>query len=261
MGIDRTSSVPLWAQVLEDLRARLSAGEFADRFPSDLQLVNHYGVSRQTAREAAHRLQMEGVIERGRGRGTFLTGRTIEQPLGTLYSLFRSVEAQGFTQTSITRHLEERRDATAARMLGCSSRAPLVYLERIRLADDEPIAIDSSWLPADRSRPLLSVDFAHTALYHELAAKCGLSPNAGWERIRPVLPDREQRALLAIGALEPVFAIERLAFRDQTPIEWRHSVVRGDRYAFMARWSNQQLDASFEPADLTTTPSATLREA
>jgi len=247
--LDRNSPLPLWAQVLGDLRTRLARGEFTGRFPGDEELRAQYGVSRHTVREAVRRLQSEGVIERGRGRGTFVTGTLIEQPLGALYSLFRSVEAQGFVQRSVVRYLEERRNEEAAKVLGRPPDEPLVYLERLRLADDQPIVLDCSWLPASLARPLLQVDFTRTALYHELQARCGLRPDAGWERLRPVLPSREQRDLLGLGAHTPALAIERLASASATPVEWRHGLVRADRFSYVARWSAaQDTGARFEPA-------------
>ena len=247
---DRDSPMPLWAQVLGDLRARLARGEFTGRFPGDEELRAQYGVSRHTVREAVRRLQAEGVIERGRGRGTFVTSTVIEQPLGALYSLFRSVEAQGFVQRSVVRYLAERRDEEAAKVLGLAPDEPLVYLERLRLADDQPVVLDCSWLPASLARPLLQVDFTRTALYHELQARCGLKPDAGWERLRPVLPTREQRELLGLGLRTPALAIERLAASNATLVEWRHGLVRADRFSYVARWSAQDLGAGFEPAAL-----------
>ena len=246
--MDRDSALPLWAQVLADLRRRLARGEFGAHFPGDEELTAHYGVSRHTVREAVRRLQAEGVIERGRGRGTFVREPMIEQPLGTFYSLFRSVEAQGFVQRSVVRYLEERRDEEAASVLGCAPEDPLVYLERLRLADGEPIVLDCSWLPASLATPLLGVDFTRTALYRELHVRCGVRANAGWERLHPVLPTREQRDLLHLGAHTPVLAIERLALRDSTPVEWRHGLVRADRFSYVARWTAQNMGAGFEPA-------------
>ncbi len=243
----------LWAQVLTDLRRRLEADEFTERFPGDAELVAHYHVSRHTVREAVRRLQAEGLLERHRGQGSFVTRAPIEQPVGTLYSLYRSIESTGAVQRSIVRYLEERRDDKAEAMLGCAGR-PLVYLERVRLADGEPIALDCSWLPAAFARPLVEVDFGHAALYEQLAERCDIRLTSGWERIRPVLPDRAQRSLLDIDARQPAFAIERLAFAGGVPAEWRHSVVRGDRFTFVARWASSRLDTSFEQSG-TPTPS------
>jgi GntR family transcriptional regulator len=246
--VDRDSALPLWAQVLGDLRRRLVSGEFDLRLPGDDELTRQYGVSRHTVREAVRRLQADGVVERGRGRGTFVRDPVIEQPLGALYSLFRSVEEQGFVQRSIVRRLEERRDEEAAKVLGRSPGEPLVYLERLRLADDVPIVLDCSWLPAALAGPLLEVDFTRTALYRELHVRCGVWPDAGWERIRPVLPDPEQRGLLRLPARTPALAIERLATWRTTPVEWRHGLVRADRFSYVARWSAKDLGAGFEPA-------------
>ncbi|HTW07485.1 MAG TPA: GntR family transcriptional regulator [Acidimicrobiales bacterium] len=239
---------PLWAQVLADLRRRLATGEFAERFPGDADLVETYGVSRHTVREAVRRLQAEGLLERRRGRGSFISGPAIEQPVGTLYSFYRSIEEAGVVQESVVRHLEERRDDKAEAMLSCIGQ-PLVYLERLRLAGGEPIALDWSWLPARLARGLLTVDFRHAGLYEQLAERCGVRLTSGWERIRPVLPDRRQRALLDVEAQQAAFEIERFGLQGATPVEWRHGVVRGDRFSFVARWVSEHVDASFEPGE------------
>lgn len=248
-AVDRTSPVPLWSQVLEDLRDRLGSGEFAEQFPTDLELMDSYGVSRHTARDAVRRLSDEGLVDRERGRGTFVRATAIEQPLGALYSLFQSIEAQGFEQRSQVLRLVERTDAEAAGVLGVGADEPLVFLERVRLLDDEPIAVDCSWLPASFARPLLEVDFTRTALYEELRVRCGVQPSNGWERIEPRLPSGAQRELLELAPDVAVFAIERLASDDDRALEWRHSVVRGDRYAFVARWSGAAVATGMEPAE------------
>ncbi len=244
--MDRDSPVPLWSQVLEDLRSRLGRGEFVDEFPTDIQLRDHYQVSRQTVREALRRLQHQGLIERGRGRGTFVRPRPIEQQLGTLYSLYRSAEEQGFDQRSLVRYLETRRDPEAAAMLGCDTAEPLVYLERLRLIDSRPVVLDCSWLPARLASPLLDADFTHTALYKEMELRCGLRPDSGWEQVSPLLPSVEQRELLGLKAHTPAYCIERLACQGPMRVEWRHGVIRADRFRFVARWGDGRVDAAFE---------------
>ena len=246
MAIDKNSPMPLWAQVLADLRLRIERGEFSARFPTDAELTSEYGVSRHTVREAARRLQSEGVIDRGRGLGTFVRPAVIEQPLGALYSLFRSVEGCGYTQRSVVRYLEERTDPEAAKMLGRPADEPLIFLERLRLADEQPVFLDCSWMPATIARPLLGVDFAHTALYLELSQRCGVRPDSGWERLTPVVPDREQRALLGMRPRTPALAIERLASANGAAVEWRHGLVHPDRFSYVARWGGADSRAGFE---------------
>ena len=243
----------MWAQVLADLRVRLERGEFVERFATDVELIDEYQVSRHTVRDAVRRLHGEGLLDRERGRGTFVRGRPIEQPLGALYSLFRSIEAHGFEQHSAVRFLEERCDPQAAAMLELPADAALIYLERIRSAGSQRVAVDCSWLPADIARPLIDVDFERTALYQELADRCGARPTGGWERILPALATREQRELLQIPARQPIFAVERFTHGDGRPLEWRHSAIRGDLYAFIARWDDNGLTSehALEPARAT----------
>jgi GntR family transcriptional regulator len=237
MTIDRTSTIPLWSQVLDDLRRRIDRGELADHFPTDHELMDTYGVSRHTVREAVRHLQVEGIISRERGRGTVVTSPTIEQATGAIYSLYRSIAAAGLSQHSRVLDLSITTDAEIAERLGLRATAQLVRLERLRLADNEPLAHDTAWLPASVARPLLRVDFSDTALYDELSRRCGVRPAAGTEWISTEMPDLEERTLLEIGARIPVFHICRLSRANGRPIEWRHTLVRGDRYTFVANWS------------------------
>src|SRR5688500_16873790 len=117
-AIDRSNPLPLWAQLLADLRRRIDAAEFAERFPTDRNLMDQYSLSRHSVRDAVRRLHEEGLLERQRGRGTFVRPVPLEQPLGTLYSLFKTIEGHGHTQRSEVLALEVRQDAEAAGMLG-----------------------------------------------------------------------------------------------------------------------------------------------
>ena len=92
MSLDRSSPMPLWAQLETALRTRLDSNEFDERFPTDSELVEQYGVSRHTVREAIRHLNKTGILRRERGRGTVVNRAEFEQPLGALYSLFQSIE-------------------------------------------------------------------------------------------------------------------------------------------------------------------------
>jgi GntR family transcriptional regulator len=225
--------MPLWAQVLADLTARLAAGDFDERFPTDQELVASYGVSRQTVREAVRRLADDGLLARERGRGTRVRTLEFEHTPGTLEGLFHQVEAQGATQTSVVRVREQTTDPEIARRLELPARAQLVHIERLRLADAEPLALDRSWLPARVARGLLDASLTHAGLYDELARLCGVTIVGGNERVRPVVPTASERRALKLPQGVAGFAIERLVRSDSEPVEWRRSLVRGDRYSLV----------------------------
>ena len=231
-----SSRVPLWRQVLDDLEQRLADGEIGDRFPTDRELVEHYDVSRHTVREAVRHLKARGVIERERGRGSHVASAEFVQPAGALYSLFSAVEDQGREQTSQVLRLQSSRDAQAASQLGVSADVEFVCLERLRLADDEPLALDTAWLPADLARPLLEADFAHTSLYEELEARTGIRPARGEEHIAPVAPTRELRQSLDLRRGEGVLRLHRVSWAGDQPVECRVTLIRGRRFSLVSRW-------------------------
>ncbi len=236
--LDRSSPMPLWAQLESELRHRLESGEFDDgHFPTDLDLAETYEVSRHTVREAVRHLNQTGLLTRERGRGTVVNRSEFEQSLGTLYSLFNSIESAGVSQTSEVLELKMVTDAEAASHLGVDKSSDLVLLARLRMAGDAPLAIDRAWLPHDLARPLLDVDWTHTALYNELAKIGAPVPNQGWERLTPIIPSAADRTRLGLRKSDAAFFLERLGSRDGQPIEWRTTIIRGDRYRFVTDWS------------------------
>jgi GntR family transcriptional regulator len=250
--LNRNDSTPLWRQLQRDLVHRLESGEFADAFPGELSLVEDYQVSRYTVRQALRQLRSDGLVVAERGRQPRVAAPSeIEQPLGALYSLFASVEASGRPQRSVVRTLDVRADGVVAQRLGLESSVPLFYLERLRYAEDEPLALDRVWLPEAIARPLLHADFSHTSLYGELARRAGLRLDRGQEEIHAVLPTAPERELLRCPPGTAGFSIHRLGFSRQQPVEWRHTVVRGDRFTLTARFDAQagyQLTAPVAPS-------------
>lgn len=230
--------MPLWAQLEAELRQRLDSGEFDEGFfPTDLELTEAYEVSRHTVREAIRHLNKTGLLKRERGRGTVVNRAEFEQSLGTLYSLFQSVESAGVEQTSELIESAVVTDAVAAGHLGLDEGTELVHIARLRMAAGHPLAVDRAWLRADTAASLLDVDWSHTALYAELARAGSPVPNQGWERLTPIVPPPADRARLGLRRAEAAFYLERLGARDEQPIEWRTTVIRGDRFRFVSDWT------------------------
>jgi len=142
-----------------------------------------------------------------------------------------------------------------ATRLGLEESTPLVYLERLRLAGPEPLALDRVWLPAQIAEPLLRADFTHTALYDELSQHCGVRLTGGRERVRAVLASRGERELLHLPAGAALLLVERTGCLHGRPLEFRHTLVRGDRYAVTADFDARGYNLTLSPP--TTTPWST----
>lgn len=236
--LDRADPLPLWAQLRDHLGKRIGAGEFEDEaFPSEHALQVEYDVSRHTVRQALRELRTQGLITVRRGRGVSVRPVPIEQPLGALYSLFQSVEQAGLTQRSIVRCLDERADGVIAARLGLEESTPLMHLERLRLADEVPLAIDRAWMPAEHARALLKADFSHTGLYVQLRQRAGIRVTAGNEHLQAVMPSGAERELLELPETDAALRIHRLGLVEDSPFEWRTTLVRGDQFAVSAQWS------------------------
>jgi GntR family transcriptional regulator len=233
---DRSSPMPLWAQVSADLRRRCTSGDFDAGVPGELALCEEYDVSRHTVREALRALRDEGLISSGRGRGSVVRPG-FSQSLGAVYSLFASVESQGARQTSDVLRLETLVDADVAARLGLSPDSPLIVLERVRRADDEPLAHDTSYLPMTLAHPLLQTDFSHTALYDELRA-IGVIVDSGREELAACVADTTTARLLEVPEGSPVLEIERVAMSSGRPVEFRRTQVRGDRFTLETNWTS-----------------------
>jgi GntR family transcriptional regulator len=234
--LDRSSPLPLWAQLADDLRRRAAAGEFGERLPSEPELVAEYSVSRNTVREAMRRLHTEGLIRRQRGRGTTLVDIEIEQTLPGLYSLASTIEDRGLEERSDVLVIDTRPAGDSAAHLEVAQDTEVVYVERLRYAGREPLALARSWLPADLAAPLLDADLTRGSVYDALRALSDVRIDGGWERIAPAIPSPTERSALRLPRGQAVFHIERVASTGRRPVEWRTSVVRGDRYRLTSTW-------------------------
>ena len=229
--LDRTSAEPLWAQLHADLLRRLEAGEFTHGFPAEAELREEYAVSRHTVREALRRIRAAGLVRSGRGRRSEVLATTIEQPLGTLYSMFAEVESRGMTQRSQVLSAGLTREGRAADALGLAPESELFGLERLRLADDVPLAHDCVWMPAALAGVLVGTDFTRTALYGELERHGIPRPDGGHERIAAAVLDEDLAALLDVPPPAAGLVIERTGTLQGSPVECRRTTVRADRYA------------------------------
>lgn len=232
-ALDRGGTDPLWAQLLADLRLRIGEGEFADGFPGELALTAQYAVSRHTVRTAVRVLRDEGTVTAGRGRVSRTAARDADAP-GAVDSLFAAVEATGSQLRSVVSTIDLEHDAGAAARLRLEPSAPMMHLELLWLADDEPLAVDDVWLPESLGRPLLDEEALRAGDY---AHVCGLGVTSGEERITAARPGAVLLRLLERPRGTAAFTIERVGWANGRPVEWRRTTVCTDRFAVTAQFS------------------------
>jgi GntR family transcriptional regulator len=225
--------IPLHHQVYLDLTAALNAEEWraGDRLPPERELAERYGCSLITVRHALTELAREGRIERTRGRGTTVLAQRMDRDFAGSLSFAQEMQRRGMLAATrtITAREEPAREAAAA-ALGVGLGVPLVFLERLRLADEEPLLLERVWLPANRFPGLLSVDLERQSLYDVLAERYGAMVVRAREAIEPVLLGAREAALLARRPRTPALIVEGIAYTaGGEPVELARTFVRSDR--------------------------------
>jgi GntR family transcriptional regulator len=237
-ALDRSSPLPLWAQLVDELRRRLAEGDLSGRLPTEPRLAADYGVSRQTVREAIRRLRDTGLLTAERGRGTFVREAAPAPPTEERAgSLLAAIEAPAAGRAVTVRVLDRATEARAAERLGLPADAALVHLERLWSSDGTPVAHDRTWLPEAVGEPLLDSDLRRVPLREALERWCGLRVDGGSERLSLAAPTGEPRRLLGLEKRQPALLVERLGRAGDRPVEWGETLVRGDRRGLRLEWS------------------------
>jgi len=237
--LDPRQATPLWAQLSDLLRERLLSGEYPERFPTEAELTAEFEVSRATVREAIRRLREEGLVDARRGSGTFVVRRQLDAPFIGAPGLARAIVAAGLEEESrVLEAAEVPAAADVARPLGVAAGDPVVWIERLRVAGGEPLALDRSALRLDERhrRLVLGADLGHGSLYDLLASVCGIAVSGATEQVRAVACSASDRSLLQLERGEGVLEVERVAYAGPAPVELRRSLFRGSAYVIDARW-------------------------
>lgn len=237
-------SLPRYHQLKEIIREGVRNGDLkpGDLVPSERELSERYGVSRMTARQSIVELTHEGLLYRRQGKGTFVAWPKIAQQLTALTGFTEDIRARG--QRPGTRLLEVGMapvDGNAALRLQVPTGQRVVRLSRVRLADDEPLALEESLISFFGCEQLLEADLVATSLYGLLESRFGLPPVEAEQELEAGLATEDDARLLAIAPGSPVLLLRRTTYTARhQPIEYAESVYRGDKYAFHTRLVRSQ---------------------
>jgi GntR family transcriptional regulator len=226
---------PKYYTVKRHLLAHIEALEPGGAVPTERELATELETSRTTVRQALLELVAEGRLVRRQGAGTFVAEPKMEWPLH-LTSFTEQAAANGFTaSTRLLAADRIRADAALTDKLGLETGAYVWQIERLRLADERPMAVETSHLSAARFPQLSRHIRREQSLYAILDHVYGVVAHHAQESISTAPASTREAALLNTDTGAPRLVLGRHSFdKAGVPVEWVTSWYRGDRVTFVA---------------------------
>jgi GntR family transcriptional regulator len=227
--------LPLYHQLYQILRDDIVRGEWqpGDMIPPESELIERYQLSRTTVRQVLDMLSNEGLIYRQQGRGTFVAHPTVEQALVRIVSFTEDMRQRGVrpgTEMLSSGLIPAPQDI--AEKLEIEPGEELARLERLRLADGEPMSIEESHLVHRYCPGVLEGDYATNPLREALERDYGIRWTHAKQTIRAISASRNLARLLSVPPHSALLYIERVSYsQPNIPVEFLRIYYRGDQYA------------------------------
>jgi GntR family transcriptional regulator len=219
------------AQLQEILEGYVASLEPGSPLPSERDMAERFGVARMTVRLQLERLGHRGLVYRQRGRGTFVAERRLAHT-EHLTSFTEDMRARGLVAGARLMEAGTVRASKAlAAQLEVSTGSQVVRIQRVRTADEEPMAVEVTNLPSRRFPGLARQDLTTGSLYDLLAHRYAVTIQEAVQRVTVAALEPGEARLLEADAGQPAFRIERTTRdADGVVIEFASSIYRGDRY-------------------------------
>lgn len=242
--LDRSKPLALYYQIAEVLRQRIESGELkpGEAIPTEEELQRLFGVSRATVRQAVRQLVTDGLLRLERPRGTFVTRPKLQETLPELISFSNEVRQQGLAPSArVLAVAVEPATPYVAQRLGVAEGASTLRLDRLRLANGEPIAVMYSHLAAWTG---LDPAGDYTGSLHTLLGQRGIRLVDADQIIEATTAAAEQARLLGCRRGSALLKVDRVNFSaEERGVEHVVALYRADRYAYRLRLSLPALGA------------------
>jgi GntR family transcriptional regulator len=219
------------ALVRDEILGMLDELRVGDALPSERRLASDLGVSRPTLRAVIDELVREGLLLRRHGSGTYVAEPKIALPL-TMTSFSEDMARRGMRPSSRVVAFEcQSAGAKLGQRLQISPVDEVFVITRLRLADDETMAIEWLHAPVSLLPGLRPEELATHSFYELLRVRRGIVIASGTQTIEPTVTSPEEAELLSVPVHSPAFLFERTTQSEQGEVvEFVRSVYRGDRY-------------------------------
>ncbi|BBR58078.1 GntR family transcriptional regulator [Klebsiella sp. WP7-S18-CRE-02] len=245
MKINKKSKLPMYAQLFEIVTQKINAGELkaGQQLPFERELCLQYEISRTTVRQAMAELEKEGFIKKIHGKGIFVREQAVKQSLITVYSFHEEMMRLNKTPGTTLLHFSLTSAPTRiAQKLNTEN--PVYHIIRLRSADYEPILYEETYLTSVLFPELTQEDIETCGLYNAIKEKYNISVRRAIDTFRAIniKPDIARHLNETPGA--PGLQIERIAFLDNTPIEYTVEIARGSQFEYTIELQGVTLNSS-----------------
>jgi len=231
--IDRTSPVPLYFQFAQQLQSLIEAGDLppGTRLSNEILMADEFGLSRPTMRQAMQHLVNKGLLARKRGVGTQVVTNRIRRQV-EFTSLFEDLERDGRRPSTQVLSVEVVPAAAAvATALGLDEGRPVLSVDRLRFAEEQPIALLHNYLPEGVIE--LSADSLAEGGLYQLLRRSGVVLSTAEQTIGARRATAAEARLLDEARGATLLTMTRTAFDGSgKPVEYGSHVYRASRYAF-----------------------------
>ncbi len=235
---DDSVKIPFYVQFASYVRLQIQAGNFKsdDTMVTETKLCEILNVSRTTIRQAFNMLVEEGYLFRIRGKGSFISKPKLNRRIDYMYNFTESINRIGANPSSIVLDCKIiKANSTVAEVMKLPPQNSFVfYLRRLRCANNQPILVEESYIPALLCPNIIDIDFSLSSLYATLLNKYGLNIDRAEEIIEAVIIDNDTTKLLECdNNCMPGYRIERVAYlKNGMVFEFTTSTTRADKCTF-----------------------------
>lgn len=235
------ATIPPYVQIADGLLERIEAGELlpGDRLPSERELSERLGITRVTLRQALRMLEVQGLLIRRPGAGTFVASLKWEREVEQLLPFGQGLRQQGYCPEARLIVLEKRAaSVVVARKLRLPVGAPVYYCQRLRLVNQEPAMLEEVLLSATHVPQWEQADFSGRSVNVVLAEKVGLVMSTAVQTIEAVSANEYEAAWLGIKTGSPLILVKRTAYDQHgRALHISKELYRGDRFRFISSLS------------------------
>ncbi|HEX6971474.1 MAG TPA: GntR family transcriptional regulator [Limnochordia bacterium] len=232
------ADIPLYAQLKQQIREKIRSGELSPHtaLPGERQLVETYGLSRTTVRQALNELVAEGWLYRRHGKGTYVAPPRLEQNLASLTGFAEELASRGVEPEIhvLSAGLREAPEHVC-RALEIPGGSTVAVIQRVVAVELYPLFVDRTYLIEQIGRMVLGADLAREPIY-TIIERLGYPIRDGVQTISAVALSTLDARLLQVKPGDPALLIRRItSVEPAQPVEYAEALYRADRYQYQMR--------------------------